>query len=617
MAINLVTLRSTTEAQVNASLVIAWPDSLPSARSRMATAIADSAVACATATNTELAGIAAGASGPTGRIQLSDGTGAFTSDPGFTWDTGTDVLGVVGSINLNISGGTGDILAGTANVVSPTAGRRYIALKGSTGAGVLELITAQSDADGVIVGGVQMTDVNSASDKRVAGVFAYLSGSVANQRGGLLRFFTRADGGTVFTERVRISDLGYFGIGVNTTLDRPLVVSSAVGAALPAGDPTIMLQGSDNKERIGIRSIGVTAGATFVGWGGGGTVAVPTQTLIDTPLVQLNAGGVDNLGAYTGGNRARISMYAEEAFTTTSTPTYISFLTTPSGSTGVVERMRLTGSGYLGIGDTAPQAGPLATPSKLSISRPNGVWGLTIKAETAQQADMLLWKADNTVDHRILQFVLQTDTWMLRRVTDAGAAGQYFFYCATTNGAIGINTSAPNATARLHIVDTDTYYALVLDATVAGPTRAALRIVPQDTNPVTALAGDVYWRADALRERRASAWARVRDPVLAATMLPAGIAQTVDWNNGESQTIDLGSATGTVAVTMTNPVAGQSYVLKVIQDNTTARNLSWTTIVKWRGGTVPVITATLLAVDIITLYYDGTNWYGNIGQAYA
>jgi hypothetical protein len=39
--------------------------------------------------------------------------------------------------------------------------------------------------------------------------------------------------------------------------------------------------------------------------------------------------------------------------------------------------------------------------------------------------------------------------------------------------------------------------------------------------------------------------------------------------------------------------------------------------VKWPGGTVPTITATASAVDIISFVYIGTAWYGNAAQAFA
>ena len=71
-----------------------------------------------------------------------------------------------------------------------------------------------------------------------------------------------------------------------------------------------------------------------------------------------------------------------------------------------------------------------------------------------------------------------------------------------------------------------------------------------------------------------------------STMTPAGTTQTVDFNNGNIQTINLGSATGNVTLTLSNPVAGATYVLKVIQ-GANSRNIVWPEAVKWSGGTTP------------------------------
>jgi hypothetical protein len=101
-----------------------------------------------------------------------------------------------------------------------------------------------------------------------------------------------------------------------------------------------------------------------------------------------------------------------------------------------------------------------------------------------------------------------------------------------------------------------------------------------------------------------------------STMTPTGTTQTVDWNSGNVQILSLASATGNVTVTLSNPVAGATYALKVVQHATTARNIVWPAAVKWPGGTAPTITTTANSVDLITLYYDGTVYLGDQGADY-
>lgn len=98
------------------------------------------------------------------------------------------------------------------------------------------------------------------------------------------------------------------------------------------------------------------------------------------------------------------------------------------------------------------------------------------------------------------------------------------------------------------------------------------------------------------------------------TETPTGATETFDWDNGNTQIIDLESATGDVTLTLSNGQIGATYKLKVIQDSAVQRNLIWPASVLWPGGTAPTITATLDGEDLITLWFDGTNYYGRFDQ---
>lgn len=61
-----------------------------------------------------------------------------------------------------------------------------------------------------------------------------------------------------------------------------------------------------------------------------------------------------------------------------------------------------------------------------------------------------------------------------------------------------------------------------------------------------------------------------------------------------------------------NPVAGEMYRIKIIQDASGFRTIAnWPANTKWEGGSVPTLTITSNGYDIITFYYDGTNFNGN------
>ena len=97
-------------------------------------------------------------------------------------------------------------------------------------------------------------------------------------------------------------------------------------------------------------------------------------------------------------------------------------------------------------------------------------------------------------------------------------------------------------------------------------------------------------------------------------------------NNGNSgtATITPNAANGSVQkYTLTgnitwnafaSPVAGQSITMFLVQDATGSRTLTSTGI-KWAGG-VKTLSTAANSVDIATVYYDGTNYYGSLGKGF-
>ena len=81
---------------------------------------------------------------------------------------------------------------------------------------------------------------------------------------------------------------------------------------------------------------------------------------------------------------------------------------------------------------------------------------------------------------------------------------------------------------------------------------------------------------------------------------------TVDWDNGNIQSITLPSGASTY--TPTHERAGATYILKIIQPSAGDGTITWGSNVKWPGATAPTLTASNAAVDVVTLIYDGTNY---------
>jgi hypothetical protein len=92
-------------------------------------------------------------------------------------------------------------------------------------------------------------------------------------------------------------------------------------------------------------------------------------------------------------------------------------------------------------------------------------------------------------------------------------------------------------------------------------------------------------------------------------------AQTIDWSAGQKHVFTFGAGTATFSFTAPNGPC--SLTLRIVQDGTGGRTASWPGTVKWSGGSAPVLSTAASAVDIITFYYNGTNYYGVGSFAFA
>ena len=97
------------------------------------------------------------------------------------------------------------------------------------------------------------------------------------------------------------------------------------------------------------------------------------------------------------------------------------------------------------------------------------------------------------------------------------------------------------------------------------------------------------------------------------------LTQPSSINSTGTTTLDLSTGnvlqvvlTGTTTLAFTNPKIG-TYIIKIKQDATGNRTLNFPTI-KWSDAAVPTITTTPNAVDLITLIYDGVDYYGSCLQ---
>lgn len=100
---------------------------------------------------------------------------------------------------------------------------------------------------------------------------------------------------------------------------------------------------------------------------------------------------------------------------------------------------------------------------------------------------------------------------------------------------------------------------------------------------------------------------------VAQSVTASGAATTIDFASGDVVTLTLNAST---TLTLNNPISGLYYLLKCVQDATGSRTITWPASVKWSGGTAPTLTTTASKTDLITFWWDGTNYFGTSSLNY-
>lgn len=93
----------------------------------------------------------------------------------------------------------------------------------------------------------------------------------------------------------------------------------------------------------------------------------------------------------------------------------------------------------------------------------------------------------------------------------------------------------------------------------------------------------------------------------AVALSPSGTTQTINLNLGNVQTLNLGSASGNVTLTISNPGDSHPYFIYITQ-GATPRTVVWPANVKWPQGQAAILSTANGSKDIICMLYDGTNF---------
>lgn len=208
------------------------------------------------------------------------------------------------------------------------------------------------------------------------------------------------------------------------------------------------------------------------------------------------------------------------------------------------------------------------------------------------------------IPNGIADLVYTGSEWRLINTHNAAASVTAAATSATAaaNSASAASTSETNAAASYDAFD-DRY----LGSKASDPAL--------DNDGDALLTGALYWNTTdgILKIYTGSAWQnllRASQIILFSAEYDngnSGAAKTIDWNNGNKQKLTL---TDNVTLTFTapDPTGVGHFQLKLIQDATGSRTVAWPTI-KTSGGVFPSIASAAAAETIISIYYDGTNYY--------
>lgn len=87
----------------------------------------------------------------------------------------------------------------------------------------------------------------------------------------------------------------------------------------------------------------------------------------------------------------------------------------------------------------------------------------------------------------------------------------------------------------------------------------------------------------------------------------SGASITINFGRSQKQKLTL---TANTTLTFTAPPGVGNFLLKLVQDGTGGRLITWPASVKWASNTTPTLSSNASVTDIATFYYDGTNYYG-------
>lgn len=102
-------------------------------------------------------------------------------------------------------------------------------------------------------------------------------------------------------------------------------------------------------------------------------------------------------------------------------------------------------------------------------------------------------------------------------------------------------------------------------------------------------------------------------PIQTYTPSAAGTA-TLDLSKGNIHHITMPA--GNITIAISNGTAGQCFIIRILQDSSGSRTVSWFTTIRWAGSSAPTLTTTANKVDTVGFEVTGSTTYDGfvVGQ---
>lgn len=234
----------------------------------------------------------------------------------------------------------------------------------------------------------------------------------AKDKSGVSALYAQDDAGTEHELTNRVGGSGTanrvtYWSGTNTIAANAALTQNQIvfpdANGLPTGDSKLYWDNTNKRIGIGtsspstplhVQAEGAAESVTFDYYGGStnirtrrasGTSASPTAVVANDPLGRLSGIGYHSGGAF-GAAVARVEMSAAENFTAANQGTFLSFYTTPTGSTTLAERFRIGPAGQLGIGGATYGTATNVLKSGGASAAPS--WGTVAASEVTSGANV-------------------------------------------------------------------------------------------------------------------------------------------------------------------------------------------------------------------------------------